>query len=74
MTTKKKNSPNNFRKQSKNANKHTERGLDLLDKSMLASGWGAKAAPSRSPRNTSPSPSSVWRIWGSNRNSSNPNS
>lgn len=34
-----------FRKQSRNANKHTERGLDLLDKSIRKNGWiGAMTA------------------------------
>lgn len=43
--TKKKNSLSNFRKQSRNANKHTERGLELLDKSMRKNGWiGAMTA------------------------------
>lgn len=43
--TKKKTSLSNFRKQARNANKHTKRGLDLLDKSIRENGWiGAMTA------------------------------
>ncbi len=43
--TKKKNSLSKFRKQTRNANKHTSRGLDLLDKSIRKNGWiGAMTA------------------------------
>ena len=42
---KRKSKISSFRKQIKNANKHTERGLDLLDKSMRKNGWiGAMTA------------------------------